>query len=191
MDGGSAMGVDYSRHGLIKKEESVLVIIEMQERLFPAMARREKLLQNVLRLVKFARIFGLPVIVTEQEKLGPTLPQILGELEDIQPIVRPDFSCFGSQAFSNRVKELNRRDLILAGIEAHICVAQTALDAALEHRVHVVSDAISSRSLQNWKVALNRMVQGGITITSTEMVIYELLKKSGTDFFKQTLKLVK
>ena len=183
--------VDHSRHGLIREEESVLVVIEMQEKLFPAMTEKERLLENVLRLVKFARIIGLPVVVTEMEKLGNTLPQIMGELKGVQPAVRSQFNCFGSQAFSSTIRELNRGVLILAGIEAHICVVQTALHAVGSYRVHVVSDAISARSLDNRKVALERMALGGVTISSTEMVVYELLKNSGTDAFRQTLKLIK
>ena len=183
--------VDYSRHGLIEEGEAVLVVIEMQEKLFPAMTEKEKLLENVLRLVKFARIIGLPVVVTEMEKLGNTLPEIMGELEGVQPGVRSQFNCFGSQAFSSTVRELKKGVLILAGIEAHICVAQTALHAVGSYRVHVVSDAVSSRSMENRKVALERMAQGGVTISSTEMVVYELLKNSGTDAFRQTLKLIK
>ncbi len=181
----------YSRHGLIREDEAVLVVIEMQEKLFPAMAEKEKLLENVERIVRFARIIGLPVVVTEMEKLGNTLPQVMAELKGVQPAVRSEFNCFGSQIFSNRIGELKRSVLILSGIEAHICVVQTALHAVPDYRVHVVSDAISSRSLENRKVALERMAQGGVTITSTEMVIYELLKRSGTEAFRQALKLIK
>jgi nicotinamidase-related amidase len=183
--------VDHSRHGLIREEESVLVVIEMQEKLFPAMAEKEKLLENVLRLVKLARILDLPVVVTEMEKLGNTLPQVMGELKGLQPVVRSEFNCFDSQVFSSRIKELEKGVLVLAGIEAHICVAQTALHAVPSYRVHVVGDAISSRSSENRKVALERMAQGGVTMSSTEMVIYELLKNSGREAFKQALKLVK
>jgi isochorismate hydrolase len=190
--GGNEMDqMDHSRHGLIREEESVLVVIEMQEKLFPAMAEKEKLLDNVMRLVRFARILNLPVVVTEMEKLGNTLPQVMSELKGVQPVVRSDFNCFGSQVFSSRIKELERGVLILAGIEAHICIAQTALHAVPAYRVHVVSDAISSRSSENRKVALERMAQGGVTVSSTEMVIYELLKNSGREAFKQALKLVK
>jgi hypothetical protein len=130
-EGGNDMDqVDRSRHGLIREEESVLVVIEMQEKLFPAVAEKEKLLGNVLRLVRFARILDLPVVVTEMEKLGNTLPEVMSELKGVQPVVRSEFNCFGSQVFSSRIKELERGVLILAGIEAHICIAQTALHAA-------------------------------------------------------------
>jgi isochorismate hydrolase len=177
--------------GLIEREDSILVIIDMQDKLFPVMAEKEDLANQVMKLVRFSKIIGLPVIMTEQEKLGPTLPGIMGELASVSPVHKVDFNCFGCEAFAKRVQELERRTLILCGIEAHICVAQTALYAASEYEVHVVADGIASRSPENRRIALERMSERGITITSTEMVIYELLRKAGTDTFKEALKLVK
>jgi nicotinamidase-related amidase len=112
-------------------------------------------------------------------------------LASVAPVPKVDFNCFGCQAFEKVVQELDKRTLILCGIEAHICVAQTALYAASDYQVHVVADAIASRSPENRRIAVERMSQRGITITSTEMVIYELLRKAGTDTFKEVLKLVK
>jgi isochorismate hydrolase len=180
-----------TQSGLIEKEDAILVVIDMQERLFPVMAEKETLADQVIKLVKFAKIVELPVIITEQEKLGPTLPEIKEELKSVSAVPKVDFNCFGCEAFVKRVQELNKGTLILCGIEAHICVAQTALYAASDFEVHVVRDAIASRSPQNCRIAVERMSRRGITITSTEMVIYELLKRAGTDTFKQVLKLVK
>jgi isochorismate hydrolase len=180
-----------AKSGLIEREDSMLVIIDMQERLFPVMAEKETLADQVMKLVRFSKIVGLPVIMTEQEKLGPTLPEIKGELASVAPVPKVDFNCFGCEAFVKRVHELDKRTLILCGIEAHICVAQTALYAASDYEVHVVADAVASRSPENRRVALERMSRSGVTITSTEMVIYELLRKAGTDTFKEVLKLVK
>jgi len=180
-----------AQSSLIEKEDSMLVIIDMQERLFPVMAEKEALADQVMKLVRFSKIVGIPVIVTEQEKLGSTLPEIKGELTSAAPVPKLDFNCFGCEAFVKRVQELDKRTLILCGIEAHICVAQTALYAASDYEVHVIADAIASRSPENRRVALERMSRRGITITSTEMVIYELLKRAGTNTFKEVLKLVK
>jgi isochorismate hydrolase len=177
--------------GLIEKEDSILVIIDMQERLFPVMAEKEKLADQVMKLVRFSKIVELPAIMTEQEKLGPTLPGIKEELAPVSPVPKVDFNCFGCEDFVKRIQDMNRRTLILCGIEAHICVAQTALYAAADYEVHVVADAIASRLPENRRIALERMSRRGVTITSTEMVIYELLKKAGTDTFKEVLKLVK
>ena len=179
------------RHGLIKAEDSLLVVIEMQERLFPAMTGRETLYENVERLVRFSQLLDLPVIFTEMDKLGGTLPQIQDLVRDFEAIKKVHFDCFANASFRERVGEVNRNTLIVSGIEAHICVAQTAIHALADYRVHVVSDAVASRSPHNLQIALERMAQAGVTISSTEMVIYELLQEAGTDTFREALKLVK
>ncbi len=180
-----------SKSPLLTRDDSLLVIIDMQERLLPVIAEKERIIENVVKLVKFSHIIGLPVVLTEQQKLGETVPEIGELLEDIQPISKLEFDCFGSGAFAKHVSEQNKGALIITGVEAHVCVAQTALSGLSDYTVHVVSDAISSRSLHNREVALHRMGQNGVTITSTEMVIYELLRKAGTDTFREALALVK
>jgi len=157
----------------------------------PAMAGGEKLVGNVKRLLGLAAVMGLPVIVTEQEKLGRTVKEVSEKIASFEPIPKIHFNCFESEAFAARVKETGRTTLIIAGIEAHICVAQTALAGHPRFRIHVVGDAAASRSPDNVLVALDRMRASGITITSTEMVIYELLRKAGTAEFKAMLPLVK
>ncbi len=176
---------------LIKRADSLLVIIDVQERLMPPMAHRDTVLENARRLVAFSNIINLPVIVTEQEKLGPTIVDLSVHGQPVRPIPKVAFNCFLSEQFSRAVRESAKRTLILIGVEAHICVAQTALHAAARFNVHVVRDAISSRTVDNWDTAVERMRSGGVTITTTEMVIYELLEKAGTDEFKSTLPLVK
>lgn len=176
---------------LIHKEDSLLVIIDMQEKLVPAVAEKEKIVENTIKLARFSRMIGLPVLLTEQQKLGETLPAIREALGGLSAISKLEFNCFGSKSFAEDVTRLKRKTLIIAGVEAHICVALTALHAVSTYQVQVVSDAVSSRSLHNRDVALRRMEQAGIAVTSTEMVIYELLEKAGTDMFKHVLKLVK
>jgi isochorismate hydrolase len=180
-----------SKSPLLTRDDSLLVIIDMQERLLPVIAEKERVIENVVKLAKFSHIIGLPVVFTEQQKLGDTVPEIRELLRDIQPIPKLEFDCFGSSAFSRHVRDLNKDAMIITGVEAHVCVAQTALSGLSDYKVHVVSDAISSRSIHNREVALHRMGQNGVTITSTEMVIYELLEKAGTDTFRETLALVK
>ncbi|MCX5798512.1 MAG: hydrolase [Proteobacteria bacterium] len=179
------------RQNLITREESVLAIIDVQDKLIPVIAHKEIVIENIVRLTKFAQMIGLPILITEQVKLGPTVHEVKKESQDSQPITKVHFNCFFSNEFKNRVHKTGRKTLILAGIEAHICVAQTALYALPYFNVHVVSDAISSRTLKNWNVAMERMRQAGIIITSTEMLIYELLQQAGTDEFKSALLLVK
>ena len=179
------------KHTLLDKDNSLLVIIDMQERLVPAMADKNRLIENAVKLVKFSRITGLPALVTEQQKLGETIPDIREIMENFSPITKLEFNCFGSQDFLDRINVQKKKALIIIGIEAHICVTQTALHAISGYQVHVVGDATSSRSHDNREVALFRMRQEGVTITSTEMVIYELLRRAGTDTFREVLQLVK
>jgi nicotinamidase-related amidase len=176
---------------LIVKEDSVLVVIDVQEKLMPVIANGEKVTDNVVRLLKFSQIIGLPVILTEQENLGATLPEIRDLIPDTRPIPKLVFNCFRSDEFEKAVQETGRNTLILTGVETHICVAQTALHALPQFTVHVVSDATSSRTVENCNIGLERMRQSGAVITSTEMLIFELLQRAGTDEFRATLPLVK
>jgi nicotinamidase-related amidase len=175
----------------ISRDDSVLVIIDMQEKLVPVMSRDEMIVANTKRLLALASTTGLPVIVTEQGKLGPTLPSLSSMISGFDPISKMTFNCFAAEAFNQRIEVLQRRTLIISGIEAHICVTQTALWAHQQYNVQVVSDAISSRVPENASVAVERMRAQGITISSTEMVIYELLEKAGTDEFKAMLPYIK
>ncbi len=175
---------------LIRQEDAILVIIDMQEKLVPAMAEGEKMVANTKRLLGLAEVMSLPVIATEQEKLGATIAEIAGNISTAV-IPKTTFDCFLTDEFSVRVAKTGRNALIIAGIEAHICVAQTAMSGHPKFKVHVVSDAIGSRSPHNVSVAVERMRAAGITITSTEMVIYELLRRAGTTQFKAMLPIVK
>jgi nicotinamidase-related amidase len=179
------------RNPLVTRDESLLIIIDAQERLIPAVVNREKLIENMKRLVALSRILNIPTLFTEQEKLGPTLAEIRSEVTDWNPVSKLSFNCFLTDTFVERVRETRRTTLIISGVEAHICVAQTSLWAHPHFRVQVVSDAVSSRSPHNLDIALQRMRMEGITITSAEMVIYELLERAGTEEFKQMLPLVK
>lgn len=178
-------------NALISREESLLVLIDVQERLLPVVAERTRVLDNTLRLVKFAGIIGLPVLVTEQDRLGQTVSELREALREYRPIPKVTFDCFATEPFRTALEEQDRRTLIVAGIEAHICVLQTVVTALPRYTVHVVSDAVSSRASHNWRIALERMRQHGAVISSTETVIYELLQKAGTDEFKAALRLVK
>jgi nicotinamidase-related amidase len=175
----------------IEKSDSLLIVIDVQERLMPVIANNKRVVDNVGTLLKFSQIIGLPVILTEQEKLGATVPEVKQEISVCSPIGKITFDAFLCDEFVKQVHNTKRNTLILTGVETHICVAQTALHALPGFKVHVVSDAVSSRTGHNQTIGLERMRQSGAVITSTEMVIYELLQRAGTDEFRQTLKLVK
>jgi nicotinamidase-related amidase len=182
------------RTGLISREAAALVVIDVQEKLYAHVAEKEKLAENISKLIRFAHIIKMPIILTEQypKGLGPTIPQIRELVPNLQPIEKLEFSCFGSQKFRETFKATQVRTLILSGIEAHICVAQTAVEGVDNgFKVVVVEDATSSRNPEDKAIAVQRMTQSGVTVVSTEMLIYELLKKAGTPEFRETLKLVK
>jgi len=176
---------------LIIRETCILIFLDIQERLMPVIAERERVLENAIRLARFSRIIGLPVVITEQEKLGATLPELKNELIDVSPITKIHFNCFNNDIFSEQIKSSGKKTLVLTGVEAHICVAQTALSGLSGFDVHVIEDATSSRTRENRLTAIERMRQAGVIITSTEMFIYELLQKAGTEEFKAALQLVK
>ncbi|OPY62196.1 MAG: Isochorismatase family protein [Syntrophorhabdaceae bacterium PtaU1.Bin034] len=175
----------------ITREDTLLVIIDVQERLLPAISGSGKIIENTNRLLALSRVLGLPVIFSEQEKLGATIPQIKEQAPHFDAVSKVTFNCFLNDDFADKVRETERRTLVMSGVEAHICVAQTALWAHPHFRVQVVGDAIGSRSPDNHHIAIERMRMSGVTITSTEMVIYELLRKAGTEEFKAILPYIK
>ncbi|OGO31525.1 MAG: hydrolase [Chloroflexi bacterium RBG_16_56_11] len=174
--------------------KTVLILIDFQERLFPVMHDKEKLLRNLLKLVRGARVLGIPIVLTEQypRGLGITLPEVKNLLPDVKPIEKVCFSCCDEASFCQAVESLGRRQVLIAGIEAHICVYQTAM--ALSHsgyQVQVVGDCVSSRDPENKLVALFKMGAAGISPTTTEMALFELLKVASGDKFKQISNIVK
>ncbi len=183
-----------SKAGLISKERAVLVIIDVQERLFSHMAEKERLLENLAKMIRFAEIMKIPILLTEQysKGLGETIPEIRKLIPQIQPIEKVEFSCMESRKFKESLAKLGAKTLIITGIEAHICVTQTAIEALdAGFRVCVVSDAVSSRNLEDKAISLKRLRHYGVAVVSTEMLMYELLKKAGTPEFKKALELVR
>jgi nicotinamidase-related amidase len=176
---------------LIDRNDCILIVIDIQDKLLPQIADRETMVNNIVKLIKFAKIIGIPIIVTEQEKLGDTVPELINELNDIEPITKIYYSCFGSSDFKTQLHDIGRKTLILTGMETHICVMQTALEALTDYSVHVITDAVSSRFNVNKEKGLLRMHDCGIVSSTTEMVIFELLRRAGTDEFRATLPLVR
>ncbi|MBV8207492.1 MAG: isochorismatase family protein [Acidobacteria bacterium] len=168
------------------------MIVDIQEKLLPPIFEGERLVRNARLFLRLAGILRLPVLATTQyaRGLGPTVPAINDLLPGGTEIYdKQDFSCFGSQAFcAATAASAHREQLVILGMETHICVLQTAL-AALErgYAVHVIADAVGSRSEFNWRIGLERLRDAGAVISTTEMAIYELLKGSGTQAFKQML----
>jgi nicotinamidase-related amidase len=178
----------------IVRAKATLAVIDIQERLLPAIFEGARVVQNTVRLIKGARALGIPVLVTEQYKkgLGATTPAVAAEIEGLTHLEKVAFSACGAAGFNEALKAKKVADVILCGIEAHVCVSQTCLDL-LDNgfRVFVVADAISSRTAENARIGIERMRDAGAVIVSAEMVLFELLKAAGTDEFKQILTLVK
>ncbi len=178
---------------LIDREGTALIVIDVQEKLLPKIACKEKIVANIVKLIKFSKICSIPIILTEQypKGLGPTVKEIKDEIPDIAPIEKTTFSCIGVPEFDSSLEKMKISTLILTGIEAHVCVAQTALKALDNYQVCVISDAVSSRDLYNVEIGLQRMKENGATISSTEMAMYEILRDSKTKEFKESLALLK
>jgi nicotinamidase-related amidase len=175
--------------------QCALLVIDIQEKLLPPIHEKERLVRNSQLLIRLARILSLPVIATTQyvKGLGEIVPEIASLLPTAPPLDKLEFGGFGNADFCSSLARLNGHDtLLLCGMETHICVLQTALGALNQgHRVHVAADAVSSRTELNWKLGLERMRDAGAVISSTEMMIYELLRKSGSAEFKEMLKYLK
>ena len=180
----------------LEAEQCALVVVDIQEKLLPPIFNKESLVKNSQLLIRLAKILSLPIMVTTQytKGLGAVVPEIADLLTDTPATDKLEFSCFGSDQFRSRLKALpgNRNTVLLCGMESHICVMQTALGALNEgYLVHVASDAVGSRAEWNWRVGLDRMRAAGAVISSTEMMMYELLRCSGTPQFKELLQYLK
>ncbi len=176
----------------LEPEQCVLIVVDMQEKLLPPIWEKERLLRNVPLLIHLAGKLKIPSVVTTQyaKGLGNTIPEISSLLPDNPPIDKLMFSCFGSDVFCSLLKRLpgQRTTVLLCGMETHICVMQTALGALRDgYLVHVASDAVSSRTELNWRIGLDRMRAAGAILSSTEMMIYELLRSSGAPAFRELL----
>jgi nicotinamidase-related amidase len=180
----------------LRPAECVLVVVDIQEKLLPPIFNKDELLRNAKLLIHLAKLIGIPIVATTQyaRGLGAAVPEIAALLEGVTVYDKLEFSCFGSDEFCGAVKSLpgQRNTLLLCGMEAHICVTQTALGALNRgYLVHVASDAVGSRTRANWKIGLLRMEAAGAVISSTEMMMYELMRASGTPVFKEMLKHLK
>jgi nicotinamidase-related amidase len=183
--------VEIARRALVA-EQCALVVIDIQQKLLPPIFQNQQLVRNAQLLIRAAGILKIPSLVSTQyaKGLGETVPEIASLLPGTGPIDKTIFSCFGSEPFCTLLKRLpgQRNTLLLCGMESHICVTQTALAALREgYVVHVASDAVGSRTEWNWKVGLDRMRAAGAVISSTEMMIYELMRSSSSAAFKELL----
>jgi len=190
----SAISTEYTEIARrpLESDQCALVVVDIQEKLLPPIFQNEQLVRNSKLLIRAAGVLKIPAIVSTQyaKGLGKTVPEIASLLPETEAIDKDQFSCFGSEVFCTLLKRLpgNRNTLLLCGMESHICVMQTALAGLREgYLVHVASDAVSSRTEWNWKIGLERMRAAGAVLSSTEMMIYELMGSSSSPAFKELL----
>ncbi len=179
--------------GILKKSKTAFILIDEQERLMPAIFNNTEVFENVNRLIEGSKILNVPLLVTEQypKGLGNTCSEV--KIPEGQEVIeKVCFSCLLSDPVIEKLKSLGIEQVVLAGVESHICVLKTALDALNSGlQVHVVADAVSSRKEYSKQIALERMRQSGAFIVTTEMVLFQLMDAAGTDEFKQISKLIR
>lgn len=181
----------------IAREQAALIVIDVQERLFPAMDadHREEVMRNLKILAAAARRLSLPTLVTEQYPKG--LGHTLQELKEafpagLEPIEKVAFSCWGVETFRNRLVATGARQVILSGIEAHVCVLMSALDLlAAGYGVQIIADAVTSRTQANWRLAMAQLRQAGAVVTTTETALFQLLRHADSDDFRELARLIR
>ncbi len=171
----------------ITSDDTVLLIIDIQDRLAAVMDEREMVVRNTTHLIELSKLFDIPLVLTEQypKGLGPTVSEIRDALKEYQPIEKLTFSCCGAEGFLEAIKKTNRKKVLVTGMETHICVLQTCLDLLDEGlEVYLIADALTSRRPYDKSIALDMLREAGGMVTTTEAVLFQVLKKAGTEEFK-------
>jgi nicotinamidase-related amidase len=178
----------------ITKADSLLLIIDIQEKLFPFIFKNKELSERTMKLINGCKVLGLNIFYTEQypKGLGQTISPIKDLLEGITPKEKSKFTCCGADGIDDYLKRAGKKFIIIAGIEAHVCVLQTVIDLCQEGYIPViVEDCVSSRAQNDKEIALVRMKQEGAIITTFESILFELLGDSKAPEFKSISKIVK
>ncbi len=186
--------VQKDKLGILKRNNSVLLVIDMQEKFRPVIFGWNRLVGNINKLIKSLQILKVSVLVTEQypQGLGKTITEIRRNLTSYRPIEKREFNCFNNKVFLNQLKRLKKKNLIICGIESHVCIINTLLSAISKgFNVHLVVDAVSSRKESDLKVAVERAKKAGAFLTTTEMAIFQLMGSSEIKEFKDISKIVK
>jgi nicotinamidase-related amidase len=178
----------------ILKEHALGMVVDVQEKLFPHIHDHDKIGRNIGILIEGLQTLDVPVLVTEQYKkgLGETIPSLAHLVKNYPHSEKSAFSCCDDPAIMESIELTTRRDIILAGIESHICLLQTAIDLKERgFRPIVVRDCIGSRKPEDTEIAVTRLIQEGVRVTTYESILFELCRVSGTEEFKAISKLVK
>lgn len=181
---------------ILSREDTLLVVVDMQEPFLRGIHDRERLTANVRLLAKSAALMQVPVIATVQyaERMGGVVPEVAQAFADpaCVPLDKMCFSCAGAPGFLEAITSSGRRQILLCGVETHICVSQTALDLVADgYQVHVAADAVSARTLEKHKLGMERMRDRAVLPCAAEAAVYEMLREAGSPEFKAILALVK
>ena len=179
---------------MLNKNSAVLVIVDVQGKLATLMHEKDAFFDKVVKTIKCCQVMEIPIIWNEQlpDKLGSTIDDIKEALPDMNPLEKETFSCCGNSDFITALKETGKDQVLLVGMETHVCVYQTAIDLLdKDFDVHLLADAVSSRTIENKNIALETMKQNGVNITSLEMAVFEMLQVAKGDQFKQVIKIIK
>ncbi len=179
---------------ILDKDHTALLVIDIQKKINAVMQTGDLVVASAVKLIRASQILDLPILLTEQypKGLGPTEDAILRTLGGTQPIQKMTFSCCGSSDLLGQLRDSGAKQIVLTGIECHVCVQQTALDLlAHDFQVHIPVDAVSSRKVLDCEVAIERMARAGVIITTVEGVLFELLRQAGTASFKEVTRLIK
>ncbi|MBI5409922.1 MAG: hydrolase [Nitrospirae bacterium] len=179
---------------ILDKNNSILVLVDIQKKLADVMSRRQEVTSNCLHLIEAAKLLNIPVVLTEQypKGLGSTIDEIKEALPAYEPLKKVTFDCCGGDGFLEKINSPGRKHIILTGMEAHVCVLQTCLSLLKEnYSVHLVSDAVCSRKKDDYLTGREFMRDAGAVITCTETVLFQLLERAGTPEFKAVVKRIK
>lgn len=180
---------------ILKVENAIVVAVDMQEPFLQGVFERERVVQGVRTLLQGARVLSLPVLCTTQyaKRMGETVPEIKELLNPLLPAFdKMEFSCLRSAPFTSELQRSGRKQVLLCGVETHICINQTAHDlTAAGYQVHLAVDAVSSRTELNWRLGIDKMRQGGVLLSSVEIALYEMMQMAGTPEFQAMLPIVK
>ena len=173
---------------MLDSKNAVLVIVDVQGKLAQIMYDRDNLFRNLHILVCGLKLLNIPIIWMEQvpEKLGSTIPEIKDVLTDQKPITKDVFSCAKNDEFNNVIDKIDPKEIILAGIESHICVLQTAIDLLKNKvQVYIVEECVGSRKLNDSNLGVRRMLKNGASLINFEMIFFELIRDSNNKLFKK------
>ena len=179
---------------MLNLEKCCLVIVDVQSKLAQLMYEKEALFKNIQIFLKAAKILNIPILYCQQcsDALGETIPQLTELLAGNDPINKASFSCCPCDEFNTKLKKLDKQQILLCGIETHVCIYQTALDLlSLDKEVNLIVDAVSSRTLQSKQIATDKMKTASVIMSTVEMALFELLKTAEHKNFKEIIKLVK